>query len=147
MTSGGGINVTGHIALAPYAVYAFGDYGGTGAKYFIEPHPTDASKVIRYVALEGPESGTYFRGTAHASHGQAVIAVPEDFRMVTDDEGLSLDEDGVQGPRTTQGIKRFQQGNYPDVPAEQAPLLAQSGKSICTNHYCHCRLLETYQQQ
>jgi len=90
MTSGGGINVTGHLALAPYAVYAFGDYGGTGAKYFIEPHPTDASKVIRYVALEGPESGTYFRGTAHASHGQAVIAVPEDFRMVTDDEGLTV---------------------------------------------------------
>jgi hypothetical protein len=72
------------------AVVAIGDYAGTGAKYFIEPHPTDASKEIRYVALEGPESGTYFRGTGHVSHGLAVINVPEDFRMVTDDDGLTV---------------------------------------------------------
>jgi hypothetical protein len=92
LTAAGLLNTYGALGsvFGPYGVYSWGDYGGTGAKYFIEPHPTDASKVIRYVALEGPESGTYFRGTAHASRGQAVITVPEDFRMVTDDDGLTV---------------------------------------------------------
>jgi hypothetical protein len=74
----------------PYGVYSFGNYGGSGAKYFVEPHPRDASKVIRYVALEGPEAGTYFRGRGKFDRGIARIAVPEDFRMVTDEEGLTV---------------------------------------------------------
>ncbi len=73
-----------------YGVYSGGDFGGSGAKYFVEPHPTDASKVIRYVSLEGPESGTYFRGRGRFQNGEATIEVPEDFRMVTDSEGLSI---------------------------------------------------------
>ncbi len=73
-----------------YGVWSTGDYGGTAAKYFVEPHPNDAGKVIRYVALEGPESGTYFRGTTQTVNGTAVIPVPEDFRFVTDDEGLTV---------------------------------------------------------
>ena len=73
-----------------FGVFANGDYGGTGAKYFIEPHPADATKVIRYIALEGPEAGTYFRGTARVQHGRAVIEVPENFRMVTADDGVTV---------------------------------------------------------
>jgi hypothetical protein len=73
-----------------YGVYAGGAFGGSGAKYFVEPHPTDASKVIRYVSLEGPEAGTYFRGRGKFQNGLATIDVPEDFRMVTDSEGLSI---------------------------------------------------------
>ena len=73
-----------------YGVFSFGDYGGNGAKYFVEPHPRQADLVIRYVALEGPESGTYFRGKGKFQNGLATIEVPEDFRMVTDEEGLSV---------------------------------------------------------
>ncbi len=73
-----------------YGVFAWGNYGGTGAKFFIEPHPTDPSRVIRYIALEGAESGTYFRGTARTVNHEAVIEVPDDFRMVTDQEGLTV---------------------------------------------------------
>ena len=74
-----------------YAFFAStGDYGGNGAKYFVEPHPTDAAKIIRYVSLEGPESGTYFRGRGKFQSGLAQINVPEDFRIVTDEEGLSI---------------------------------------------------------
>src|SRR5262249_20906794 len=65
-----------------YGVYAFGGFAGTGAKYFVEPHPTDPSQVIRYVSLEGPEAGTYFRGRGKFQNGLATIEVPEDFRMV-----------------------------------------------------------------
>ena len=73
-----------------YGVYAAGDYGGSGAKFFVEPHPGKADMVIRYVALEGPESGTYFRGKGKFQNGVATIEVPSDFGMVTDEEGLSV---------------------------------------------------------
>lgn len=72
------------------AAFFFGDTGASGTKSFVEPHPTDASKVIKYVSLEGREAGTYFRGTARVVGGQARISVPDDFRMVTDDEGLTV---------------------------------------------------------
>jgi hypothetical protein len=73
-----------------YAVWAASNSGGTGAKFFVEPHPTDPSKVIRYISLEGNEPGTYFRGRGKFERGVARIAVPEDFRLVTDPEGLSV---------------------------------------------------------
>ncbi len=79
------------LAPAPgFAVYAQGDMGGTGKKYFVEPHPTDASKEIRYVSLEGGEAGTYFRGSGHLINGRAEISVPEDFKMVTSADGLTV---------------------------------------------------------
>jgi hypothetical protein len=77
-------------ATVNYGVFAGGPYGGTSTKFFVEPHPTDASKVIRYISLEGPEPGTYFRGRGKFERGIARIAVPEDFRMVTDEEGLTV---------------------------------------------------------
>ena len=73
-----------------YGVFSEGNFGGTGAKYFVEPHPSDPEKVIRYVALEGPEAGTYFRGTGRTVGGQALIDVPESFRFVTDEEGITV---------------------------------------------------------
>jgi len=73
-----------------YGVWAASNAGGTGAKFFVEPHPTDPSKVIRYISLEGNEPGTYFRGRGKFERGVARIVVPEDFRLVTDGEGLSV---------------------------------------------------------
>jgi hypothetical protein len=67
-----------------------GDTTATGTKFFVEPHPTDASKIIRYISLEGPEAGTYFRGKGRFQNGVATIDVPETFRTVTDPEGLSI---------------------------------------------------------
>lgn len=60
-----------------------------GNKNFATPHPTDASKQIVYTALEGPESGTYFRGTAHLVGGYAEIEVPESFRLVSSTSGMT----------------------------------------------------------
>ena len=74
----------------PWAVHAIGNLGATGTKAFLEPHPTEPGKVIQYVALEGPEAGTYFRGKARFQRGLATIRVPEDFRMVTDPDGLTV---------------------------------------------------------
>ena len=75
-----------------YGVYAFhGTIGCNGCtKQFVDPHPTDPTKTIHYVSLEGPEAGTYFRGTARTVHGQAVIEVPDHFRWVTQEEGMTV---------------------------------------------------------
>jgi hypothetical protein len=78
------------IAPATVGVRVLGDFTATGGKFFIEPHPTDPRLVIRYVALEGPEAGTYFRGTAKTVNHEAVIQVPDSFRMVTAEDGLTV---------------------------------------------------------
>ena len=71
-------------------VFFSGGLAGTGTKSFIEPHPTNPALAIQYVSLEGPEAGTYFRGPRKFSSGLARIAVPETFRMVTAEEGLTI---------------------------------------------------------
>jgi hypothetical protein len=86
----GAYNLTADGRTQNWAIYAYGDIGATGNKYFVEPHPTDPAKVIKYIALEGPEAGTYFRGTARTVRGRATIEVPEDFRLVTAQEGLTV---------------------------------------------------------
>jgi hypothetical protein len=54
-----------------------------GVKSFIHPHPTDDSKIIRYIAIEAGESITLARGTAKTVNGEVTIALPEHFSMVT----------------------------------------------------------------
>ena len=71
-------------------VHAVGNVSATGAKPFLEPHPTDPTKEIAYVALEGPEAGTYFRGRSTIHGGIGTIVVPESFRLVSDVEGLTV---------------------------------------------------------
>jgi hypothetical protein len=51
-------------------------------KNFVQPHPSDPSKEIRYVSLEGPNSEVYFRGSAQISQGVTRIPIPDYFRMV-----------------------------------------------------------------
>ncbi len=90
----------GYNNAGAYGVYAYtGTIACNGcAKQFVEPHPADPMKSIHYVSLEGNEAGTYFRGTARTVNGQAVIEVPEDFRIVTDPEGLTVQLTPVGGP-------------------------------------------------
>jgi len=85
VVSGGNLGFTDTVGVA-----ALGDTTATGTKFFVEPHPTDASKIIHYASLEGNEAGTYFRGKGKFQNGIAVIEMPEDFRIVTDPEGLSI---------------------------------------------------------
>ncbi len=87
----------GILGTASYGVYSGGNFAASGTKAFVDPHPTDASKVIRYVALEGPEAGTYFRGRGKFRGGKAVIEVPESFRLTTEEEGLTVHVTPVGG--------------------------------------------------
>ncbi|MEO8586798.1 MAG: hypothetical protein ABI584_11605 [Acidobacteriota bacterium] len=88
----------GVLGYSTYGVFSFGNTGATGVKSFVEPHPTDAAKVIKYVSLEGPEAGTYFRGSGQIVSGVAVIDVPDNFRWVSDESGLTVHITPVGGP-------------------------------------------------
>jgi hypothetical protein len=63
---------------------------GSGTKNFVEQHPTDNSKLIFYTCLEGPEAAVYFRGTGMLNSGQAIIQLPDEFRFVAADSGLTV---------------------------------------------------------
>jgi len=61
----------------------YGDLNVSGSKNFIHPHPTNESKLIRYVAIESGEALTMARGTAKTVNGQVTIELPEHFSLVT----------------------------------------------------------------
>jgi hypothetical protein len=83
--------VTGYLGLSnlgnPYGVFSAGNAHVQGTltasmKPFVQPHPTDPTKEIRYISLEGPHSEVYFRGTAQIEQGVTRISIPDYFRMV-----------------------------------------------------------------
>lgn len=87
----GGLQTAGVLGYSGTSgVHSFNDITAGGVKSFVEPHPTDPALEIAYISLEGNEAGTYFRGKGRFQNGLARISVPEDFRLVTDGEGLSI---------------------------------------------------------
>jgi hypothetical protein len=79
-------------------IYAVGNLSATGTKAFVMPHPTDPSQVIRYVALEGPEVGTYARGRARLQNHMAIVDLPDSFRLVTEEDGITVQITPIGAP-------------------------------------------------
>jgi hypothetical protein len=75
-----------------------GNFTVTGTKSFAMPDPSDAKKAIYYVALEGPEAGTYFRGTAKTVNGEAIIELPGYFSNITEKERMTVQLTPVGAP-------------------------------------------------
>jgi hypothetical protein len=73
-----------------YGVHIVGNLSCTGTKPFVQQHPEDPTKEIVYVALEGPEAGTYIRGTAELRDGEARVVLPDHFALVTCEDGLTV---------------------------------------------------------
>lgn len=73
-----------------YGVYSNGDLGVSGTKAFLQPHPTDPSKAVKFICLEGNESGTYFRGSSRLVAGRMEIDIPESWRLVSEAEGITV---------------------------------------------------------
>ena len=73
-----------------YAVYSLGDFTCTGSKAFTQPHPTDPSKSVQFVCLEGNENGTYFRGTGKIRGGSVEIDIPQEWKDVTAAKGITV---------------------------------------------------------
>jgi hypothetical protein len=82
--SGGTVTVTGNLTV-------------TGTKNFAMVDPGDSKKAIYYAALEGPEAGTYFRGSAKTVNGEAVIELPGYFSRVTECERMTVQLTAVGG--------------------------------------------------
>jgi hypothetical protein len=72
------------------AVTVSGNFTVAGVKNFVMPDPADAQRAIYYASLEGPEAGTYLRGTAKLSEGEAVIALPGYFSRLTEAERMTV---------------------------------------------------------
>ncbi len=89
VSSWGDIHAGGNLS-AGGNVSAHGDIMCEGTKYFIQPHPSDLSKEIAYVCLEGPEAGTYVRGSAELVNGEAIVRLPDHFGMVTSTNALTV---------------------------------------------------------
>ena len=96
-SSSGAVNTTAYLGFSSVtaistigAVNVGGSLSASGTKSFVDPHPTDFNKAIAYVALEGPEAGTYFRGRGRIHDGVGTIEVPESFRLVSDEDGLTV---------------------------------------------------------
>jgi hypothetical protein len=66
-----------------------GNLSVKGKKEFVQDDPTDSTKQIVFVALEGPEAGTYTRGTAQLQNGEVTITLPEAFAKITSEQGLT----------------------------------------------------------
>jgi hypothetical protein len=72
------------------AIYGEGKLQVTGTKNFVQPHPGDAGRNIVFTCLEGNESGTYFRGSARLTGGRAEIAIPEEWRLASEAQGITV---------------------------------------------------------
>jgi hypothetical protein len=80
------------------AITVSGNFTVTGVKNFAMEDPSDPSRAIYYAALEGPEAGTYTRGTAKTVHGEAVIELPGYFSRITEKERMTVQLTPVGGP-------------------------------------------------
>jgi hypothetical protein len=113
--------ILGYEGLIDYGVFSIGPAYVTGDlsvvgnfssanKWFIQPHPYDAAKEIRYVSLEGPHAEVYFRGTAQISQGITRIPIPQDFRFVADPETYSTLVTPVGGMATVAVLSEGEAG-------------------------------------
>jgi hypothetical protein len=73
-----------------YGVACPGKFIATGFKSFLNPHPQDPARAVQFICLEGNESGTYFRGMSRLVNGAAEITIPEEWRLVTEAEGITV---------------------------------------------------------
>jgi hypothetical protein len=61
-----------------------------GVKLFRVPDPDVATRDIWYGCIEGPELAMYVRGTARLVNGRARIELPDHFRKLADEQGMTV---------------------------------------------------------
>lgn len=59
-------------------------------KNFRAPNPADLTTDIWYCCPEGPEAAMYIRGTAQLRSGRARIELPEHFRLLASEPGMTV---------------------------------------------------------
>ena len=53
-------------------------------------HPTKSNLQLRYTHLQGPEAGTYLRGTAYMENGTAIVDLPDHFSRLIDATSMTV---------------------------------------------------------
>jgi hypothetical protein len=53
---------------------------------------------VHFVCLEGNENGTYFRGSTRLVNGAAEIVIPEEWKLVSESEGITVQVTPTSGP-------------------------------------------------
>ena len=71
-------------------LHVLGDLEVQGRKSFVASDPDDSGRQIYFAALEGPEVGTYYRGSARTEDGEAVVLLPAAFSKMTEERGLTV---------------------------------------------------------
>ncbi len=62
----------------------------SGVKNFAVADPSDSKRALYYAALEGPEAGTYIRGSAKTVNGEVAIELPGYFSHITETERMTV---------------------------------------------------------
>jgi len=94
-----GTNATARMTIASTgAITVPGNFTVTGTKNFAVVDPADSKTALYYTALEGPEAGTYFRGSAKTVNGEVVIELPGYFARLTESERMTVQITPVGAP-------------------------------------------------
>ncbi|MEK6543278.1 MAG: hypothetical protein AABZ44_02460, partial [Elusimicrobiota bacterium] len=80
-----GIGLTNPLAK----LHVNGEIRGTVKNFQIE-HPLDNTKLLIHGTVESPEYGLIYRGQAKLVNGQAVVALPDYFEKLVDQDGRTV---------------------------------------------------------
>lgn len=94
-----GTNSTARMTISSTgAITVPGNFTVTGVKNFAVVDPANEKQALYYTALEGPEAGTYYRGTAKTVNGEVVIDLPGYFARLTENERMTVQLTPVGAP-------------------------------------------------
>lgn len=99
---GVGVGVVGEAfdVAVDWGVFAIGDIGATGIKFFVIDHPEDPeNKILRHFCIESDEPVLLYRGTSEVNaNGEAVITLPDYVEMINTDYSYTLTSIGGPAP-------------------------------------------------
>jgi hypothetical protein len=75
-------------------------------KNFRVRNPLDDNTDIWYACVEGPEAAAYVRGTAHLVHGRGVIALPDHFTSIVNEQGMTVQVTPLSGDSSGLAVTR-----------------------------------------
>ena len=94
----GTVNTARLTIAADGSITVPGNFTVSGTKNFAVVDPTDSHKALYYTALEGPEAGTYYRGSAKTVNGEVTIELPDYFANLTENERMTVQLTPVGAP-------------------------------------------------
>ncbi|MFO0985198.1 MAG: hypothetical protein U1E76_26295 [Planctomycetota bacterium] len=86
--------------------HVFADVIEAPVKHFRVPNPLDPNTEIWYACVEGPEAAAYVRGTAHLVHGRGVIALPDHFTSIVNEQGMTVQVTPLSGESSGLAVTR-----------------------------------------